>query len=221
MTSNILEVFEMGGKFVADKVTKSEGDRVKEIFVWPAAAYFEPSPKNYTPEYKAGKTEPYKTFKKRVHETYNEFNELAKEFNSCIEDKKWPETKKCMKLFTYCFGKQQTPCDTWSEENRGKRCRDLRLDKCLEQVKEQFNVLKNCFDPNSTIGFSFIAYDYRGLWEEAVGIRTAGGEGRESVTCDFTYSNNRIHLIQIMSSTPYFDNVGVPLPEDYNWKYKK
>lgn len=162
---------------------------------------------------------PHILYKEGFVKVYKEFNDLSKRYNSCVEGKKWPESKECLKFFTYCFGKHQSPCDVSREMNRDKRCKiDMNLGECLQKSEAQLNYLKNCFDEKSNIDFSFLPLDEEEKWKKAVGIRSVGGgyNEKESYSCTFTYLDGEFHLVEIGSVL--WDPPGVARPYNRNKK---
>lgn len=77
---------------------------------------------------------------------YGKFTALEDSFTVCAEKKKWPESKECLKLFQYCFGKEQNGCDAGRDNNRSKRCGTMKLGECLEKSEAQFNFLKTALE---------------------------------------------------------------------------
>lgn len=183
-------------------------------------------PKNYSEKLKKGKYYPYQTFKKDIHEIYRNFYELSKKFNSCVGDKKWPESRECLREIKYCFDGKGLQCDTWGESGRTERCKLLDLWKCTKEKEAQFEVLKKCFLPQNNIGFRFMSYDNRAIWEDAVGVRSIGTGLSDSKgnkfysSCDFVYYKGDFHLIQIFGGGDFDDGVKITIPGDYDWKAK-
>lgn len=212
----------VGEEYVGDKL--QDGKRF--IFVWPAETVQEIEAKNYSEELKKGKLYPYQTFKEGVNETYRKFNELSKNFNSCVEGKKWPESRECLKEIKYCFDGKGIACDSWSEDGRSERCKFLGIWKCIHENEAQFEVLRKCFRPQNGIGFRFISYDNKAIWEDTIGVRSIGAGLSDSkgvpfyANCDFVYYKGVFHLKQITDDGSYYDGVKITVPEDYDWKAK-
>jgi hypothetical protein len=226
---------------IADKLTYIKrwevvgghvGDRLQDgkrlIIVWPAETAVEIDAQKYSEELKKGKLYPYQTFKEGIHETYRKFNELSKNFNSCVEAKKWPESKECLKKIKYCFDGKGLMCDTWRERGRFERCKLLDLWKCTQEKEAQLNILKKCFRSDNDMGLRFMAYDNKAIWEDAVGVRLTGtGNEDESgdkfyASCEFVYYKGDFHLIQIKEAGGLLYNaLEITIPSDYVWKSKK
>ena len=204
------------------------GDALKDgkrlIYVWPpgeGADYDEEPPKNESQELREARLEPYNTFKDKAHDMYGKFTALEDSFNACAEKKKWPESKECLKLFQYCFGKEQSGCDAGRDNNRSKRCGVMKLGECLEKSEAQFHFLKNCFSKDNDLGFSFIPGNANDEWEKLAGVRATGSEGRESWSCDFTYMDGKFNLIRISPAMSFWERIGVPLTRDVINKLNK
>ncbi len=208
-------------KLVAQFVRK-EG---RIISVWRPEFYNEKE-NSIHPWYKEAITNPYSFFAHDLSESLSDFERIAKDFNSCISNTKWPERTECLKIVDLCFGEHdlRNSCtvDLSDRYKLNPHCKGT-FKNCITRFEKEFNLYAQCFNLKRHIHFAFYPFGPSAEREDFVGIRVDATvdnlDKYSSLSCDFSLYKGKLSVINIGQGLGWDSIPERPFPRN-NFKSK-